>query len=147
MFRMKELIPHSGKMSLLDKVLAYGEDWLDAQVEISATTMFCDDGKVPALVGIEYMAQAIAAYAGKNDKENNREISIGLLIGTRKYSTNCSFFPVGAVLAINVQQIYLEEKGLGVFKCKITDKDKKILVQANLNVYHPENVKELLTNE
>jgi len=144
MFSVKELIPHSGKMSLLDRVVDYGEDWLNAEVVINFDSMFCDGDKIPALVGIEYMAQAIAAFAGKNDKQLKREISIGLLIGTRKYSTNTDCFPVNSILNIYVKQIYLEDKGLGVFKCQITAKDSDLFLEANLNVFHPENVKELL---
>ncbi|MCF6318920.1 MAG: hypothetical protein L3J83_06540 [Proteobacteria bacterium] len=139
MYSIDELIPHSGKMLLLDQVVDYGEDWFTTNVTIDANSMFCENNRVAALVGIEYMAQTIAAFAGKNDKINNKEISIGLLIGTRKYSSNVASFPVGCTLEINVQQIYLEEYGLGVFKCKITG-DSDILVEANLNVYHPEDI-------
>ncbi|VAW40558.1 3-hydroxydecanoyl-[ACP] dehydratase [hydrothermal vent metagenome] len=143
MYCIDELIPHSGKMSLLDRVVAYGEDWLTTSVTICSNSMFCENNAVPALVGIEYMAQTIAAFAGKNDKINNIEISIGLLIGARKYTTNVTHFPVGTTLQINAQQIYLEEQGLGVFKCKITG-DSGILVEANLNVYHPEDIESII---
>lgn len=143
MYSIDELIPHSGKMSLLDNVVAYGEDWLTANITVCADSMFCENNAIAALVGIEYMAQTIAAFAGKNDKINNKEISIGLLIGTRKYTSNVASFPVGTTLEINVQQLYLEEQGLGVFKCKITG-DNDILVEANLNVYHPEDIGNIL---
>ena len=115
MYSVQELVPHSGKMMLLDKVIDFGEEWLEAEVRIHQNSMFCDGHSVPALVGIEYMAQAIAAFAGKNSKNNKADISIGLLLGTRKYESNTSRFNVGTVLKITVNQVYLEDMGLGVF--------------------------------
>ena len=72
MYSVEDLVPHSGSMLLLDRVLEYGDDWLKAQITIRKDSMFCDNDSVAALVGIEYMAQTIAAFAGKNDKLINK---------------------------------------------------------------------------
>ena len=142
MYAVENLVPHSGSMLLLDRVLEYGDDWLKAQVEIKQDSMFCENDSVAALVGIEYMAQAIAAFAGKNDKLINKKPSIGLLLGTRKYDSTVDNFPIGTVLNIHVQQMYIDDSGLGVFKCKI--EAENILVEANINVYHPQDITSLL---
>jgi len=144
MYDVSQVVPHSGKMLLIDKVIDYKDDWLVSQITIKEDSMFCNNGSVPALVGIEYMAQSVAAFAGKNDKLNNKEVSIGLLLGTRKYVSSVSEFPVGSVLKIHVQQIYFENLGLGVFKCKI--EGKNIFVEANINVYHPKDLSNLINN-
>jgi len=144
MYDISQVVPHSGKMLLIDKVIDYEDDWLISQVTIKEDSMFCHNGSVPALVGIEYMAQSVAAFAGKNDKINNKEVSIGLLLGTRKYVSSVSEFPVGSILKIHVQQIYFENLGLGVFKCKI--EGKNIFVEANINVYHPKDLSNLINN-
>lgn len=142
MYDISQLIPHSGKMLLLDSVVDSGEDWLTSQVTIQKESMFCHNGSVSAIIGIEYMAQTIAAFAGKNDKINNQKISIGLLLGTRNYTSSVAEFPIGATLLIHAHQVYFEELGIGVFKCSIEADD--ILVEANINVYHPNDLSNLI---
>lgn len=39
-FTVDELVPHSGLMSLLDRIVDHGDDWLEAQVDISENTLF-----------------------------------------------------------------------------------------------------------
>ena len=145
MFPMKDLVPHSGEMLLVDKCLDFGDSWLIAQVTIREGCLFCENGKVPALVGIEFMAQTIAAFAGKNDKIANKKPSIGLLLGTRKFESTVDHFVVGAVLKIHVEQLYKDDSRLGVFKCKITADN--ILVEANLSVYHPDDISLLIKKQ
>ena len=58
---VKELLPHDPPMVLLDRVTSYDESTLTAEVDISTESMFCGDDGVPGWVGVEYMAQAVAA--------------------------------------------------------------------------------------
>lgn len=148
MYSVSELVPHSGKMLLIDKVLDFGEEWLIAQIIIKKDSMFCENGSVPALVGIEYMAQSIAAFAGKNDKLEEKNPTIGLLLGSRKYVSNVEEFPIGITLIIHVEQIYFENGGLGVFKCKIeSEQHEEVLIEANINVFHPEDISTLINSK
>ena len=61
---IRSLVPHSGTMVLLDRVISADENTLCAEVVIRPDSLFYADGGVGAWVGIEYMAQAIGAYAG-----------------------------------------------------------------------------------
>ena len=76
-YPIDELVPHSGTMSLLDKVVEYGEDWLTAEVTISPETLFLTNDAVPAWVGVEYMAQTIAAFAGILAKTHQQDVKLG----------------------------------------------------------------------
>ena len=38
--------------------------------------------------------------------------------------------------------MYIDDSGLGVFKCKI--EAENILVEANINVYHPQDITSLI---
>lgn len=66
---VEPLIPHRGKMSLLDGMIVVNLEKAISQVEIRPDNLFITANGVPALVGIEYMAQTIAAYSGKLIKE------------------------------------------------------------------------------
>lgn len=135
---IEELLPHSGKMLLLDEIIKWDEDWLEALVEIRDGSMFVEQGQVSALVVIEYMAQSVAALAGVRSKRKGEPVKIGLLLGTRNFDSNVPSIPVGCQLHLYVEQMFMEENGLGVFKCMA--KAAGIEVSCHLNVYHADDI-------
>ncbi|CAG7857331.1 hypothetical protein MCAMS1_02113 [biofilm metagenome] len=128
------LLPHSGAMVLLDKVIHFDPQRLTAALTVRNDDLFGDRSGVPAWVGIEYMAQAIAAYIGIKAKLAGEPIKLGYLLGTRRYSSNVSAFNAGTELMVYIENIIHDDK-LGVFECKISGDG--IEVNANLNVYQP----------
>lgn len=146
-FHIDEVVPHAGTMSLLDRVSDYGEDWLIAQVAIGPDTLFADQRGVPAWAGIEYMAQAIAAFAGVQRRQQGLEAAVGFLVGTRKYNSSHSYFPPGSSLNIEVEREFQADNGLGVFACCIrglTAEGEEIVADAALNVFQPDDVQAFL---
>lgn len=129
-----ELIPHSGRMVLLDRIIDFDELSLSAELTVRNDGLLGDANSVPAYAGIEYMAQAIAAYAGIQAKQVGEPIKIGFLLGTRRYTSNVGSFAVGTMLTIQVTKIIQDDK-LGVFDCKIHGAG--IEITASLNVYQP----------
>ncbi|MFK4753976.1 ApeP family dehydratase [Oceanobacter antarcticus] len=137
-FTVEELVPHRGEMSLLDRILAYDADSLCAEVVIQPQSSFCGPDGVPGWVGIEYMAQAIAAWAGTAAKQEGTAVRVGFLLGSRRFSSSCSCFPVGARLHIQVERLLQDSSGLGSFDCSIRfDQEQQ---QARLNVFQPQDV-------
>jgi predicted hotdog family 3-hydroxylacyl-ACP dehydratase len=128
------LIPHSGRMILLDRIIDVDEDTLSAELLVRADGLLGDGKTVPAWAGIEYMAQAIAAYAGIQSKLAGEPIKLGFLLGTRRYTSNIGSFAVGTMLTVQVKNI-IQDDNLGVFDCKIYG--TTIEVQANVTVYQP----------
>jgi predicted hotdog family 3-hydroxylacyl-ACP dehydratase len=129
------LIPHSGNMVLLERVIDYDDQSLIAEVVVRGDGLLGGDEKsVPAWVGIEYMAQAIAAFAGVTAKQANEPIRLGFLLGTRRYGSNIAAFKAGSILTIRVKKI-MQDDNLGVFDCRI-DGDG-VEITAKLNVYQP----------
>lgn len=146
-FAIAEVVPHEGLMSLLDTVLEYDEESLSASVEIRNNTLFVEADGVPAWVGIEYMAQAIAAYSGVQRCLAGRAVKVGFLVGTRRFNSSHSHYPLGSKLRINVIREFQADNGLGSFACTIngTLADGSLLTaDASLNVFLPENVEEFL---
>jgi len=127
-----DLLPHSGNMVLLDRVIGFAENVLIAELRVRGDGLFGDDQAVPAWAGMEYMAQAVAAYAGVNAKRAGEPIKLGFLLGTRRYNSNVAEFKVGTLLTIRAELMFQDEN-LGVFECSI--QGTGIEVSANLNVY------------
>jgi predicted hotdog family 3-hydroxylacyl-ACP dehydratase len=138
-----ELIPHSGKMVLLDRIIACDEHSLSAELVVRNDGLLGNEKAVPAWAGIEYMAQTVAAYAGVMAKKAGEPVKLGFLLGTRRYNSNVAEFKVGSRLTVRVKKV-IQDDALGVFDCEIyginheSDQDIQIEVNANLNVYQPE---------
>ena len=133
-----ELVPHAAPMLLIDRVCDAGLDHLLADVTIKQTSMFFEKGHgVPAYVGIEYIAQAVAAYGGWRAKSADRAAAprIGYLLGTRKMTMTRDWFEPGTRLNIYVENVF-EDGEMGVFKGEIRD-GNDVIVAAQINVFQP----------
>jgi predicted hotdog family 3-hydroxylacyl-ACP dehydratase len=128
------LIPHSGRMVLLDRIIGFNGHTLLAELVVRDDGLFGDNHTMPAWAGIEYMAQAVAAYAGIQSKLAGEPIKLGFLLGTRRYASNVAHFPLGTLLTVQVTNIIQDDR-MGVFDCKIYG--TAIEISANLNVYQP----------
>lgn len=135
MMAVSDLLPHSGAMILIDKVLSYDATSLTAQLTVRGDALIAGDAQqVPAWVGLEYMAQTIAAFAGVHARLANMPIRLGFLLGTRHYVSQVACFKVGTCLTVAVQR-FIEDGDLSVFDCVISADEP--LVSAKLNVYQP----------
>lgn len=141
-FQVDELVPHSGSMSLLSKILDYGDEWLTAEVEITDASTFYDNGSVPAWIGLEYMAQAIGAYSGLQECLKGEKPKLGFLLGTRHYSCNVSSFPEKTHLLVKVERCIQGDNGLSVFQCTLSA--DTLLAEASLNVYQPDDAEKFI---
>jgi predicted hotdog family 3-hydroxylacyl-ACP dehydratase len=140
-----ELVPHSGDMVLLDRVFAADADSLTAELTIGPGTMFCDGAGVGSWVGIEYMAQAIAAYAGRKARQRGEPVKVGFLLGARRYAASVPLFALGTVLRVHAQHAMQGDNGLAAFECRIENAATgEQLANATITVFEPNNVNEFL---
>ncbi len=100
---IRSLVPQTGAMVLLDSVIAADQESLCAAVTIRPENLFYKDKGVGAWVGIEYMAQTIAAYAGYLALQHGEPIKVGFLIGARRYECAQAFFALGSHLQIQAR--------------------------------------------
>jgi predicted hotdog family 3-hydroxylacyl-ACP dehydratase len=131
-----ELVPHGGRMRLLDRVLEGDADSLLAEVTLREDSLFFADGVVGGWVGIEFMAQAVAAWAGWHARLRGETPKVGFLLGTRRYECSRPVFKVGECLRINVHCKFSADNGLGQFDCTITIGTETVATAA-LTVFEP----------
>ena len=131
-------------MVLLDRVNCADEESLCAEVRIRPNSLFCALGGVGAWVGLEYMAQAIGAYAGYTGRLRGEPIKIGFLLGTRRYECARPLFTVGSLLKVCVKRVLQSDEGLASFDCHIDD-DHGQLANANVTVFQPADPEAVLT--
>ena len=144
-YPIEQVVPHDAPMILIDSLLTHSEDEAQCGVTITEQSPFFSPAfnGVPSYIGVEYMAQSIAAYAGALANDENKPVKIGFLIGTRKYQTYQPCFKNGSKLTIEVKKLYQEESGLSVFECQIVACET-LLCQAKINVFQPENPLEFI---
>lgn len=132
------LVPHGAPMLLLDRVVSADADKLCAEVTIRPDSLFCGERGVGAWVGIEYMAQTIAAYAGYHAQQRGEPVKIGFLLGSRRYECSRPWFSSGDCLHVEAQQLLQADNGLGSFSCTIKDsKTQQQWAQATVSVFQP----------
>ena len=141
-----ELVPHSGTMSLLDRLIAVEGERLSAEVVVPADGLFSHDGGVGAWVGIEDMAQAVAAWAGWQARQKGEAPRIGLLLGTRRYRCNVARFAAGQRLQVDIARGYQADNGLGQFDCRLHSEGVE-LASAQLTVFGPQDPSSFLNGE
>ncbi|MET3132920.1 putative hotdog family 3-hydroxylacyl-ACP dehydratase [Oxalobacteraceae bacterium GrIS 1.11] len=143
------LLPHEGAMILLDRVLAADAENLCAEVTIRSDSLFFDGRAVGAWVGIEYMAQAIAAHAGYLARGRGEAVKVGFLLGARRYEAPCPDFILGSVLLVHVHSVMHGENGLAAFECRIEQAGAPgtSLATATVTVFQPENVNDFLLED
>lgn len=133
---LAELIPHAGDMILIDQVLSFDEEQIHTRATVKPDGLFNrPDGSLPAWVGIELMAQSVAAYAGCHARRKGEPVALGFLLGTRKFECNVEHFPAGAELSIHGLRSLEDDNGMGVFECHL--RGDGFHASARLNVFRP----------
>lgn len=82
---IRALVPHQGPMCLLDKVMHYDERAIACRATShqSAGNPLRHEGRLPALAGIEYAAQALAAHCALVGAGSDLRADHGVLAGVR----------------------------------------------------------------
>ena len=135
---IENYVPHRGVMLLLDRLLEADSESAVAEVVVPCDGLFLQDAGMPAWVGLEYMAQTVAAWAGWQALQKKQTVKLGFLLGTRKYNATQAFFAPGTRLRVIVHCELVADNGLGMFDCRIHHGEQELAV-ARISVYEPED--------
>jgi predicted hotdog family 3-hydroxylacyl-ACP dehydratase len=138
---LDDLLPHRPPMVLIDRALGLDGDCFVAEVDISAESPLCEAAGVPGYVGIEYMAQTVAAYAGAEGKAGGGRPQVGMLLGSRDYACQAPLFTLGQRLQVRVRKALYQPGGISAMDCRIVDAaDGRELAKAQLTVVQVEDL-------
>jgi predicted hotdog family 3-hydroxylacyl-ACP dehydratase len=140
---IRELLPHQGKVLLLDRVLEHDPESTTTRVSIERQTWLKrEDGSVASWVALEYMAQCIAAHEGiRAHLSGSRPVpgSLAAVVGVRLYR---SYFRAGEVLRVRTRLVR-GRPGLGVLShfCTVHEDrptgEGQLLVEGRLSIAIP----------
>ena len=143
---IREIVPHDGPMLLVGEVLRHLPEITVCRVEVARSRLFArEDGRVPAWVGLEYMAQCVAAHGGLVARGMGDAPRPGLFLGTRSVALSVDCFEPGEVLEVSARHLR-GDLGLAAFACRVERPGaERPLLEGNLSVYVVENIEELAT--
>ena len=134
-FVLEELLPHKHPMILIDRIVNSDEAQFTATVRISEEVPFFEPPRgVPTYVGIEYVAQTVAALIGMRARIAGGEVKLGYLLGTRKLESTTDYFALGAQLNIRVIAEF-ESKDLAKYAGEISEGGGGVIVKTSVTVY------------
>ena len=139
-----DLLPHRPPMLLLDEACGMEGDCFKTRVRITSESPFCTGGEVPAWVGLEYMAQTVAAYSGVMGLAKGGSVRVGMLLGTREYVAETAAFTAGQELEVLARLDIFQEHGVGSMDCFIRAADGKVLAKAQIAVIDLPDLKQFL---
>jgi predicted hotdog family 3-hydroxylacyl-ACP dehydratase len=135
---IKELIPHRHPMLFLDAVHEFSPAGLHASYEVSSER-WTDPLGMPSYMGIEIIAQAVAAHNCLVNREKDRTAgpSLGLLLGTRRYASVTTHFAHRERLEVRITEKMQDESGFGAFDGVILSSDGIELARATVKAFRP----------
>jgi predicted hotdog family 3-hydroxylacyl-ACP dehydratase len=128
-----EVLPQSAPMILLDEIVAFDGSHIRCRARIRIDSMFVDQGRVRAIVSLEYMAQTVAAFAGMRGRTVGAPPRIGYVLGTREMTLEAGHFEIGDELLVDAEEVWGDER-MSSFRCRVT-RDGRCVAEATLNVY------------
>ncbi len=143
---MSELLPHDGRMLLLDRLVSCDAECAVAEITVPANGLFMQSAGMPAWVGLEYMAQTVGAWAGYHARKRNLLPKIGFLLGTRSYQCSVQYFPIHSCLYVEVRSEFISDNGLCMFACRILLDDSEVAT-AKVSVFEPADAAAFLQGE
>jgi len=103
-----ELVPHKGKMFLLNRVQSYSLEsvCITTEIDITRDDLFYEEelGGVPAWVAFEYMAQSISALSGIYGRSRGEKPKVGFIMSVNSFKADIPVFKVGETVVVTVRQ-------------------------------------------
>jgi predicted hotdog family 3-hydroxylacyl-ACP dehydratase len=132
-------------MLLVGPVLEHRPEFTRCRVAVARSALFArGDGRVPAWVALEWMAQCVAAHGGLVARALGLPVRPGLFLGTRGVSFAADDFGSEEVLEVCARHLR-GELGLVSFACRLERPGEgAALAEGSLSVFVVERIEELL---
>jgi predicted hotdog family 3-hydroxylacyl-ACP dehydratase len=141
---IEDVLPHRGNMLLIDCLIEFNNESTIAEYSPKSDAWYLDaEGNMPAWIGIELMAQTVAAHVGVLKRCEGKPQKNGVLVGTRRYRSSIPSFASNVPLRICVAIAYQDPSGLAAYDCNITCSDN-ILAEATVKVFEPDDFQTFL---
>jgi len=122
------LLPHSGDMLLVDRVLAYSDSCIITQSIISPNNAFLDGDRFYVFQGMEIMAQSLGALRGLFMKSQSTKLGFVLSVRNMEILKPCVQIDDSLITIATLS--LQDEEGFGAYECEMYLKDIKDIKQS-----------------
>ena len=140
---VSELVPHKGKMFLLNRICDYDLEInsITTEIDITRDNLFYEEelGGVPAWVAFEYMAQSVSALSGLQGRTKGEKPKVGFIMSVSGFNAYVPVFKQGETVVINVLEKTRNDNAV-TFEGSATV-NGTLAVTAKLNTVEVENSK------
>jgi predicted hotdog family 3-hydroxylacyl-ACP dehydratase len=130
---IEQLLPHRPPMLWIDSVVSHAGDDVHCRLTIRDSHVFVVDGRVDAVVSIEWMAQTVGALVGLYDHARAEEPRPGYLIAVPEAQFMVDAFRVDDVLELRAHKTWGDDT-LASFEAQV-ERDGVRAATAQLSVY------------
>ena len=130
---IEQLLPHRPPMLWVDSVVSQAGDDVHCRLTVRDSHVFVVDGRVDAVVSIEWMAQTVAALVGLYDRAHAEEPRPGYLIAVPEAEFMLDSFGVGDVLELRARRTW-GDATLASFEAQV-ERAGVLAATAQLSVY------------
>jgi predicted hotdog family 3-hydroxylacyl-ACP dehydratase len=134
---IESLIPQTGAMRLLSRVLEHTTERTVCAVEPADSELFRDpDGRVPAWVAVEWMAQCVAAHGALLDRLDAPRP--GFLVGAKRLTFHREAFAPDESLEVSVR-VAQRLGRLATITCELRA-GGELAAEGSLSVFVPDSI-------
>src|SRR5215469_3559711 len=109
---IEDVLPHRGTMLLVDEIVSCDDSRLAAHASVDPDAWYADaTGAMPAWIGLELMAQAIAAHVGLLAMRAGGKARPGVLLGSSRYEALVPAFDRGTRMRIEAVEVLRSVEG------------------------------------
>ena len=136
---IESYVPHRDGMLLVDAIVSADQTSIEVEARVRPDRWYSDSaGAMPAWIGIELMAQTVAAHVGHLSHMRGLPPKQGVLLGTRCYESTTPVFAADTALRVKAIEVYQDAAGFGAYDCEICS-GERLLASASLKVFQPDD--------
>ena len=127
------------------RVISHDDKTIIAEVAVKRTSTFFKNGSIPSWIGVEYAAQAVAAFSCICAKTKGEKKRVGFLLSCRRYQCIQDKFLEGDVIEVHATEEF-NDGNMGGYNCALYIKGHEVAT-VTLSAYIPDNINDMITGD
>ncbi|MDH4572181.1 hypothetical protein CUR86_06710 [Salinicola acroporae] len=129
-------------MCLLTRLIAASDDGATAETWTRHDDLFAETDGIPAWVGVEWLAQTVAAWAGFRAFGSTEAAAPGLLLGAKRYRARVPVFAFDQRIQVTITVDFVADNGVTQVSGELrrTETGELPLAHGSLTLYRPDSM-------